>query len=145
MVWDRGRTRKRTIPIHTARNRFHYKRVAATLIITGTPAEGDQTQNTPPTVISARVVLNDINSKGLLLFASSPVAHEQRVEIHMQEPHTFSQTGIVRSCQQISYDQKILSDQQFQYRIAFEFDVSSDQDRDRIDAYCNVIQGTCIR
>ena len=137
MVWDRGRSRKRTVPIHTSRHRFHYKRAIATLIL--------PTQTGAPTVISARVVLNDINSKGLLLFASAPVAPQQRVEIHIQDPHEFTQLGMVRSCQQISYEHKILSDQQFQFRIAIEFDVSTNEDRDRIDAYCNVIQGTCIR
>ncbi|MBI2711469.1 MAG: PilZ domain-containing protein [Bdellovibrio sp.] len=139
MVWDRTRAaRKRSkSPSVSGRTNYHFKRTQAVVTI----RNPDNTQ----TVVSSRLVLNDIHSKGLFIFSPVPIPIEQRVEISIRDPHPFHQNAIVRSCQQISYDQKILSNQQFQYRIAIEFEVATGQDRERIDAYCNVVQETCLR
>lgn len=138
MAWDRGRAarKKKQITASTFQ-RCHYKRTAAFLHIRS--PEGT------PTVVAARIVLNDVSQKGVLLFSSVPLSIEQKVEIVLTDPHPFSAHGTIRSCQQMAFDQRIISDQQFQYRVSVEFDVMTHEDRDRIDAYCNVIQGSCLR
>jgi hypothetical protein len=139
MVWDRGRSarKKSRIGAMGSYPRCHYKRTAALLHL--------RTPDNTPSVVLARVVLNDVNQKGILLFSSVPLSMEQKVEVVLQDPHPFSATGTVRSCQQMAFDQRIISDHQFQYRVSVEFDVHTAEDRDRIDAYCNVIQGSCLR
>lgn len=139
MVWDRGRSARKKSKANAAgsRLRCHYKRTTALLNI--------RLPDNTPQVITARVVLNDVNQKGMLLFSSVPLAVEQKVEVVLHDPHPFTATGTTISCQQMAFDQRIISDQQFQYRVSIEFDVINNEDRDRIDAYCNVIQGACLR
>ena len=139
MAWDRGRSarKKSKSASYGVQLRCHYKRATALLNL--------RSPNGPPEVITARVVLNDVNQKGLLLFSSIPLSLEQKVEIVMQDPHPFTANGTIRSCQQMAFDQRIISDQQFQYRVSVEFDVSTDEERQRIDLYCTVIGDSCLR
>ena len=144
-MWDRARGARRT---NRSSNGFsaklpvHYKRVRADIAILPSSVSGPSEATVH---VLCRVVLNDLSPRGVLLFSAQPLTAGQFVDITLTEPQEFSVKGKVLTCQQIIMDHRIISDAQYPYRIAIDFELESAEDRDRVNSYCELIQENYLK
>src|SRR5262245_9491877 len=71
-------------------------------------------------LVPARVVLNDFTPRGLFLFSSEQLILGTQIELTIYEPHQFYVKGRIVACQTLILDKKIISAQDFPYRIGVE-------------------------
>jgi hypothetical protein len=124
-ISNRKRERDKT------RRPLHLKRVQAELKV----ADPGQT----PTVTSARVLLNDISPKGMGLFSASPFLPGTEIALTLSSPRQVYLRGRVAWCQEYDVDSKILSKNQFSYRVGIEFLFDSEAEEKSLKAFCEEI------
>jgi hypothetical protein len=111
---------------------IHIKRTRAEIMI-------NQGLGKPPLVYPARVVLNDLRPVGIFLFTTAAFPLNQAVAFTMEEPKRFYVNGRIRSCQTLILDRKVISEENYQYRVGIEFEFQSKAEVESVRRYCDEI------
>jgi hypothetical protein len=111
---------------------IHFKRTLAQLSVS-------HGLDAPAEVHEARLILNEINAKGVHVFISRPLSPGQEVSLLVQEPKKFFVTGQVTSCQEIFANNGILTERTFHYRIEMTFIFKTDAEKDEVKNYCEFL------
>jgi hypothetical protein len=141
-MWHNPNQRLRAIANAKKRERekqrrpFHVKRVIAHLSLpkpaeTPIQAQDQNTQEQPGSktattdsqieIIPARVILNDLSSKGVGLFSPFPFIPGQEVIVNITAPIKLQLPSRVVWCQQHDANSHVLSSQPYSYRLGIEF------------------------
>jgi hypothetical protein len=121
-----------------ARRPIHIKRVMGQLKILG--ALGSE-----PVIAEARVLLNDMTSKGVGLFCGIGLATGQEISITIQEPKQFFIKAKVMWCQEYNSESHILSKVSYAFRVGVQFVFSTPEEEKAVADYCAEISGLLIR
>jgi hypothetical protein len=127
-AYVRALKRARTLEKENRENRIHFKRARAHIRL----FEGFASQ-TPP--VRARMILNDLTTKGTYVFSPIPFQQGDLVEVTLQEPTVFYVKGRVISCERVNPDSVILSEDPVPYRIAVAFDFQSIYERETVKTF----------
>ncbi|MGZ3698844.1 MAG: hypothetical protein ACXWPM_09695 [Bdellovibrionota bacterium] len=129
---------------HQIRNYVNYKqkkkeksRELPSLHIKRTRAELMIQEGLGRSVVSpARVILNDLTPKGIFLFTTNQLPIGQALSLTMEDPKRFYVRGHVISCQTVIMDRRVISEENYQYRVGIVFDFQSSEESDAVQAYC---------
>jgi hypothetical protein len=121
------------------RNRkpFHLKRVTAEIKVLSSPAS-------QPTITQARVLLNDLNPKGMGLFSATPLMVGQEVAITLEQPQRIYMRGRIIWCQEYDVDSHIMSSHSFSYRMGIQFIFESAEDEKAVKDFCEQLNRDVI-
>lgn len=125
--------------------RLHLKRTQATLKLVPTIGTGDQATiglNSKP--IDARVFLNEINPKGMELFAVSALEAGKMVAVTIEAPKQFFVKAKIKWCAENHDDPKVIAEQSYRYRVMLTFVFSSPEEEAAVAKYCAEIQSEFV-
>lgn len=89
----------------------------------------------PTALMAGRLVLSEMSDSGLFLFCQKPVMVGESMSVTLEHPRRFFVKGRVISCQEILPPSKIISAEQFAYRLEIEFIMESEEEREAIRAF----------
>ncbi len=110
---------------------IHIKRINAHI-------ELPHVDGTPAIASDVRLVLNDLSTKGVGLYSSSPLNPGQEITLTITEPSIIKIRSKVVWCQEHAANSHILSVQSFGYRIGLEFLVDKSQEMQLV-AFCEEV------
>lgn len=138
-MWQAPSQRIRAMAIAKKRARernrksIHIKQVEGDLKLSAENLEAPPTKET-----EVRVILNDLGSKGVGLFAARLLDVGQEVVLTIFKPRELRIHGKIAWCQEYKADSHVLSQNRFIYRIGIVFDFSeSPEEEQKVKAYCN--------
>lgn len=127
-MWQSPNQRVRAIAEARKREReklkkpFHIRRVKADFEVFSKTGES--------THLDARVILNDMTLKGMVVFCSEKLVSGQKVIVKIEDPKSMTLKGMVTSCQEYANGgAHILSPTQYPNRIimVFKFDTPEEE------------------
>lgn len=110
-----------------ARIPLHIRRVRAELKLV--PAEG---ATAAPTVVPARVLMNDLSITGAGIFSAAPLVPGQMIELAFESQSSLVIRGRVIWCQEQQIDSHIVSQTPFCHRAGIQFRFESAEDEARL-------------
>lgn len=122
-MWHTPNQRLRAIATAKRRERernrrpFHLKRIEASLLLNSSGEAGVEP-------VLARVILNDLSTSGVGVFAQSPIAPGSEISMAITEPMQLDIRARVVWCQEHSANSHVLSATPFSYRMGLEFIVA---------------------
>ena len=120
------------------RRPIHIKRVVGQLKIMGA-------LGTEPVIAEARVLLNDMNTKGVGFFCGVAIAHGQEISLTIDEPKRFFIRAKVAWCQEFNTESHVLSKVSYAYRIGVHFIFASPEEEKAVADYCDEITQNLTR
>lgn len=87
-------------------------------------------------ITESRVFLNDMNPTGVGCFVNAPIDKGERVSIFFRQPQQIFIKGEVAWCSPYNLDSKVLSNEQFKYRVGVKFIFATDDERIAVRAFC---------
>jgi hypothetical protein len=115
------------------RRPLHIKRVHAELKIMPSALGG------PAQISSARIMLNDMTSKGVGIFSTELMHPGTEVQISISHPKVFFVRGRVTWCQEHDVNSHILSQTAYSYRVGIEFVFQSPEEEKQVKEYCALL------
>lgn len=88
-------------------------------------------------VTASRVFLNDLSPAGVGCFVPMAIDKGQKVSMVIEQPKHLFVKGEVMWCTPYTLNTKVLSPEQFSYRIGIRFSFESDAEREAVATYCN--------
>ncbi len=114
---------------------FHLKRATGQLRNNASSISGGKVL-----VSSARIMLNDFQSKGVDLFSSVKFPFGEDVSLTMEAPARFFQKAKVVRCEQMIPSSKIVSETAFKYRMTIKFVFDSPEQEKTVQAFVEEIR-----
>jgi hypothetical protein len=110
-----------------SQQKIHFSRIAANIIV------NDDQQ----TVISARVILNELYPRKMFLFTTTPLTPGSECFVMIPEPHWLYIKGRVGTCHEMLFGGRVISSENaFKYRMAVEFEFGNADEERLIREYC---------
>lgn len=86
--------------------------------------------------IRARVVLNDLMPKGVILSSTKPLYPGQRVSLTLSYPRQFFIRAVVLACNTVNLAEHVITDEPHNYRVLVKFIFDSTQEQNLVRDYC---------
>ncbi len=86
-----------------------------------------------------RVILNDLGSKGLGIFSSSPFMVGQEISITLEKPKRFFVKGRIAWCQEHDANSHVISNNPFSYRMGIVFTFADADEERKVREYCEIL------
>lgn len=138
-MWQAPSQRIRALAIAKKRARernkhaIHLKLVDADLKLLEENLEAEPNPET-----QVRVILNDLGSKGVGLFATRSLEVGQEVALTLTKPRSLRIHGRIAWCQEYKADSHVLSQTPYAYRIGIVFDFSQAPEEEmKVKAFCD--------
>ncbi len=90
--------------------------------------------------IEARVLINDLSTTGIGIYASKPMNPGAKVSITLSEPIQIQISGEVVWCQEQPACGAIITSEAFNFRIGVKFAFANPEEEKALQDYCNEIQ-----
>jgi c-di-GMP-binding flagellar brake protein YcgR len=90
--------------------------------------------------IEARVLLNDLSTTGIGIYAAQPMNPGEKVVITLEEPIQIKITGCVVWCQEQPACGAVITSEAFNFRIGVKFVFGSPEEEKALQDYCAQIQ-----
>jgi hypothetical protein len=121
---------------------IHLKRVRAQMRLIPNKETHAQATTTNPEgqSVEARVLLNDLSTSGIGIYASEPMDAGCRVTITLQEPIEVQITGVVVWCQEQPAVGAVITSEAFNFRIGVKFVFANAEEEKALQDYCAEIQ-----
>ncbi len=87
-------------------------------------------------VIASRVLLSDLNPKGVGLFVHNPIEKGEKIALVIEQPKHLYVRGEVIWCAPYSLDTKVLMQESFPFRIGIKFIYDSPAEKQTMETYC---------
>lgn len=120
-----------------SRRSLHVLRVSAEIRC----IEADSPDGEPAPDAAARILLNDLSSKGVGIFCTHPLIAGQEVAISINLPAKLYLRGVVVHCQEREVKTHIISNPTYGFRIGIEFIFESAAEQAAVSKYCAAILG----
>ena len=124
LILARDRERARS------KRRLHLQRVRAELKVVGEIKAATE----------AHVVLTDIGTEGLGLFASKPLPVGQQIALTIEYPRRFYVRARIISCQEYDVESHVLSRARHSYRVGVMFLFANAAERRQVEQYCELLR-----
>ena len=87
-------------------------------------------------IIEGRVFLSDLHASGVGLFVEKKLDRGETLSIVIEQPKHLFLKASVTSCSLYSLDKKVISAENFNYRVQVKFIFESDEEKDEVRKYC---------
>lgn len=136
----RNATSKRSIRDSRGRQSLHMKRVDAEIRTVGKrKADGS-----PEVEAMARILMNDLNAKGVGIFCTEAFVAGEEVAITLTSPSMIYLRGKVSYCQEREHTH-IISEVPYQFRIGIVFVFESAAEKAAVAKYCDGVVRTLVK
>jgi c-di-GMP-binding flagellar brake protein YcgR len=121
---------------------IHLKRVRAAMRLVPNQQTHAQatTQDAQGEQIEIRVLLNDLSTSGIGIYAQTPMAAGSEVQITLDEPKRIQISGTVVWCQDQPTGGAIISSEAYHFRIGVKFHFANPEEEKALQDYCAEIQ-----
>ena len=90
-------------------------------------------------ILAGRVLLHDLTPDGVGLFVAGPLSRGDAVSIVINKPRHIFLRGKVVWCTLFTYKTRVLSAENYKYRVRIHFEFDSQDDRAEVAKYCESI------
>ncbi len=111
----------------TPQPNFHFKRVLGEIVL--------DPLNSSPDTYPCQIVLNDFTPKGVYVYVPENLPIGTPIQIKINWSLNTALFGRIASCHNIALNRRIISEQNFPYRIRIEFQFQTDEEKERFEAY----------
>lgn len=87
-------------------------------------------------VAESRVFLNDLSPTGVGCFVIEPIDKGEKVSLVIEQPKHLFVKGEIMWCTPYTLDTKIISSEQFRYRVGIRFEFESTEEAAAVKAFC---------